>query len=151
MENIFFPELGYGLPLSKRYNGLVTVDGQGQEASNTHVKEAYQLNGSGDAATLRVTREYTGHMADQFRVVFASYDHSFIEKELLADYEKRFDGIRSVKGFDLSDDLKRNRLTITEEYEMDSFWQKDGSVSEETVWRNRFDSCEGVVVTSRIK
>lgn len=119
-ENYFIPNYGYGLVLKDSSTDLIPIANRNE--SVTRVRNFFNINKVGGEVRYNVETEYVGFYADDIRATLQSKSMEEILKDYLKFYNKYYSNIRSAKPIIYNDNRSQNKLTIKEEYVIDSMW-----------------------------
>ncbi|WP_428741603.1 DUF3857 domain-containing protein [Tenacibaculum sp.] len=116
-----FPDYRYGLVLKK---GNTELDEIAPVNNNlVEVTDKYVLNKETKGASLTITTVYYSSEADVIRGYYKNNSISSIKKEYESFYSNYYTTIRSQKNPEFIDNLKENKLTVIELYQIDSIWK----------------------------
>ena len=119
-EKIYFPNYKHGLVLKPKNKALDTIyNGAGNKVE---VQDEFFLEEVGKGATLKVTTHFYENEADGMRNYFKNNSINSIYKEYEKFYASYYFNITSLKNPEITDNLKENKFTVTEEYKIDSLW-----------------------------
>lgn len=115
LEDVFFPDYGYGLILNESTTGLTAVVPRGYSQSQMNVTDIYQELAN-NQATLSVQTEYTGNRADWARTHFDSQNRAELQKDYLNFYARYYPDLSVGNELQFEDDPAENRFLIRESY-----------------------------------
>ncbi len=114
-------ELGYGLIIKQGeiYPTLIDTNNLNQVETTSTFKVASHENG---ASTLHVETTYKGKQADRMRRYLSANSIEQVMDEFEGFYNKHYEGISASKKFYYFDDLMKNELYMTENYDIEKMW-----------------------------
>ncbi len=121
LEDVYFPDYGYGLILNETTADLTPISPRGYSQSQMNVKDTYQEL-AGNKATLLVETEYTGNSADWARAYFNSQNRAELQKDYLNFYARYFPDLSVVNEILLEDHPAENRFLLSESYHIDELF-----------------------------
>ncbi len=126
LSSLFFPDYGHALVLHQEGKGaaeLTRVTPQGFAESSTRIKEIFRIPDYRGEAKLEVESVYQGDEADTMRSYFASSSRAEIQRKYVNFYSSTYEGIESVKDFEVDDDERKNIVTVREYYHIPQIWE----------------------------
>lgn len=120
-NNTPFPDYRYGLVLKKgntELDEIVPVNNNLVE-----ITDKYVLNKETKGASLTITSVYHSSEADVIREYYKNNSISSVKKEYENFYSNYHPTIRSQQNPEFIDNLKENKLTVIELYQIDSIWK----------------------------
>lgn len=82
---------------------------------------------AGKKTTLKITTIYTNNCADNYRSNLSENGADYYEKQYLDYYVGLYPGLTLKTPLKIEDNEAENKLTITEDYEIENFWTKEDS------------------------
>jgi hypothetical protein len=132
------PEFERALVLVPGTTALSRIPLAAPTRPTVHVVETFTLGAGGDRTRLEVVSTYRGAEADAMRRKLAATPAEELAKSFLDDYAKDEPEIKATAPPTAKDDRERNVVTVSEAYEMASFW------------KNRKRELRGWAVTDRL-
>ncbi|MCW5911692.1 MAG: DUF3857 domain-containing protein [Cyclobacteriaceae bacterium] len=126
LKKLFLPNYEFGLVIDPNTSGLEYIP-QIAKTGLVDVKEIFDVQSVGGAATLQVTSIYEGNDADYMREYFKSNSLAEIDERYLNFYATDYPDIELAAPIEFTDDEKSNRFTTVEQYEINSFWTFDAA------------------------
>ncbi|CAM1352034.1 DUF3857 domain-containing protein [Tenacibaculum crassostreae] len=120
-NNTPFPDYRYGLVLKGGNTELEEIT----PVNNNLVEiiDSYVLDKETRGASLDITSVYYSSEADAIREYYKNNSISSIKKEYENYYSNYHSNIHSKQNPEFIDDLKENKLTVIESYQIDSIWK----------------------------
>ena len=132
LDTLSQPSYEKALVVSNQTTALTDMDVSAQ----THAKfaqETIDLRKPRDKpAVFTVATVYERYFADSMRQSLGTQSHDEIQKTYTNYYVKAYPGIRSAKRFEVEEDNRQNRLTMTEHYEVRDIWVKSTDAKAES-------------------
>jgi transglutaminase-like putative cysteine protease len=117
------PEFERALVLRPGVEGLTVIPHVEARDPRTRVKEIYTLGTAGAPTRLDVVTTFRGTEADDMRHTLATTAPGELAKKYLDDYARENADIKPLGPPVPRDDRARNVVTVTESYEMATFWK----------------------------
>jgi transglutaminase-like putative cysteine protease len=125
LANLAQPDFGMALVLDENSTALVKM--ASRAAARRSIRSSFDLRGAYDAPVgYVISTTVEGAEADRMRARLATVGSADIEMEYLNFYARRYPGIKSAKPMEVKDDLVKNKLALTEHYQVAGFWQRKG-------------------------
>ncbi len=125
LANSYSPAYGFAFAIRPGAKELTPVEPAGFGKTGTAITESFVIPDMSGNATMHVHTVATGRDADALRHTFASDSLSEIEEDYCEYYEDDYPGIKVAAPMTFTDDEKRNRIVITESYNLTDLWQKE--------------------------
>ncbi len=123
------PDYGKALVIAEGQHQLRNMDPQGILHSMTIRKNLYVPDVDDEFARLSVHSVKTGLLAERSRYLLETDGVRELSGSYESYYRKYFPGIRIAEEMDVTDGLD-NRVVITEQYDLNSFWESDNNVDQ---------------------
>ncbi len=123
LDEIYFPDLGYGLVLADGEKDLTRVSAGGLAASSQQIEQRFDFPDYSGKGTLEVVTTFRGDEADSNRSHFAAYSVGQIQKDYAEHYGALFPGVQIASPIQVNDDLVANTRTVVEKYHLFKFWE----------------------------
>jgi transglutaminase-like putative cysteine protease len=132
LNNYYFPNFQFGLVLDGKFKGLDSIPPHIK--SEINIQENIQIHDLNGYASLHVTTTYNGCEADEMRYSVAKNGLKEIQDNFLDYYKTIYDSISLLDNTTLKNDTIKNILTISENYRIKDFWDKDSSALKSTIY-----------------
>lgn len=126
LNSIWFPNYEYGLIADGKNKALCPI--KSKEALETEVFEKFEITSFNDPVLFEVRTVYRGGEADNQRSVIKSQSLRQMQQQYLKFYAEMYPHIDTLSTMQVSDDLKLNRLTVTEDYQVTNLWYAPDSL-----------------------
>lgn len=120
-------DYGHALVVGRQGPAFVPMYPKAQPRSSVAIKELIGPGQDGTTADYRIVTHYRGAIAEYHRFRAASLPLTKLQDNILKYYGQYYEGIRSTKPIDISDNEHKNEITYTEHYEIPDYWRLDGS------------------------
>lgn len=120
---LYFPEYGKALVVDKNNNKLTTIPKS--ESGKVVCQEFYMSTNSSNPVKLNVKTVYTLKEADRIRRWLSSSTPKEREKQYIKYYSYTYPKIKATDTLIIRDDIKKNELTLIENYQIHHFFKKD--------------------------
>lgn len=125
LQEVYFPEYTWGLPLAKSTDRLVPMRGQSYIESTTHITETYTMQDYSGTVQFKSVANYSGAEADYMRRYFERNSDEEIDKDYTNFYAAQFPNIQSERPPSFEDDWQANRVTTDERYQIQDAWTRE--------------------------
>jgi transglutaminase-like putative cysteine protease len=127
IDNLVQADYGPTLVIDDSHLGLQLIPPRQAPKPTHQVTETFDLRqGRDKTAKFTVQTVFREHDADGMRARLRSKTATAISKEYLDYYRKTHEGIRMTRPVVVQDDRAANVVTLTESYEIDNPFEKDG-------------------------
>lgn len=113
LNDVFFPNYHWGLPVSKNASGLIPLPTHTLEKP-TEINSTYELI-SIDTAKMKIEYTYFGRGADRGRTFIKAKGDEKFTKEYFADIQKKLGRVELTAPIQIRDDREKNILTVSGE------------------------------------
>jgi transglutaminase-like putative cysteine protease len=125
LEHLYQPDYGYALVVEAGADRLTPMANAAPSFSRT-IHAVFDGRGGMDKPVLyTVTSRIEGASAEAVRSSLASENREELQKRYLNFYAQYYPGITTKAPFTVSEEESANRLTITEQYVIPSFWKRN--------------------------
>ncbi len=119
----FFPNYGRALVIEDGQSRLTSIDPSGFNTTGSSIVEKFDIPSYDSPVKLSAETTYTGATADLIRSMVANTTPGDFSKNCVNFYARFFPGIKEISAPKIEDESERNRIKITENYEIENFWQ----------------------------
>jgi transglutaminase-like putative cysteine protease len=123
LEDLSFPDYGYGLVLGDTTTTLSLIPVQDNGAVTAH--ESFQVDSLSGPIHLDIITRYTGSYADEIRSEFNNSSRDEIQKSYLKFYQDSYDEIKVRDSLGVSDDDTTGTFITQEYYTIGKLWDKE--------------------------
>ena len=122
LADLYFPDFGYALLIKPGEKDLTPIQPTGFKANTKTITETYTLNEWSGPADVEIVTTYRGRNADTVRALYASVQHSVIERQLFDSFRENHPKLEKRNPTHFHDDETANILVVTEQYRIPEFW-----------------------------
>ncbi|MEM9053574.1 MAG: transglutaminase-like domain-containing protein, partial [Bacteroidota bacterium] len=115
--------------LVKKNEGIINID-YDPNKSKTETREVFEMDDFESPCSLTVITKLTGFNADQMRMIFDMFSSRELSKELMSVYSVLYD-VSLLEKLEVTDDIENNIVTLVEQYQINSFFEKKEVAGEE--------------------
>jgi len=126
LKSTWFPNYEYGLIVDGKSKSLCAIKPRGE--METEVFEKFVVNSFSEPILFEVKTIYQGGEADNQRGVIKSQSLRQMQQQYLKFYAEMYPHIDTLSTMQVSDDLKLNQLTVTEDYQVSNLWYAPDSL-----------------------
>ena len=122
LEDLYIPDYGRALIVSKDSTDLTELLPSGFDAATIDITETYSMTDYSGKVDLEVRSRYTGSRASQMRSETSSNSLQSLQKTYLDFYSSEYPSIRTTKLLEVEDDQELDVFTTIEHYQIDHAW-----------------------------
>ncbi len=127
------PRLGLALVIDAATTGLQAIALADASVKKKRVRSVYDVTAGLDKPVqFTVTTVSEGASAESLRAVIGRSNTEQLQRDYQNFYAKDYPGITIVAPIRIDDDLRNNRLTVTERYAIDRFWIRNAETGRQT-------------------
>lgn len=119
----FFPNYGRALVIESGQSRLTSIDPSGFDTTKSSIVEKFDIPSYDSPVKLVTETTYSGATADVIRSAIANTTPGDFSKNCVNFYTRFFPGIKELSPPKIEDESDKNRVRITENYEIENFWQ----------------------------
>lgn len=115
---------------------------QGKTDAYADIVDEYTINSFTEPAKLKMTSNRYGFEADNRRLVLEYYSSAKILEMVEKDLKTQFPVVNKTSGLEVSDDMEKNRFSLTYNFEVNGFWQDGDKGTDEItkgLWIFRYE------------
>ncbi|HJW11212.1 MAG TPA: DUF3857 domain-containing protein [Albitalea sp.] len=125
LEHLVQSNYGMALVVNDATRGLTPMPRAAASAFKRSVHTVFDARaGVNEPVRFTVTSVLEGASAESMRSTLASRNREELQKDYLNFYAAYFDGVTQDAALSVTDDERANRLTLTEQYLIASFWKR---------------------------
>lgn len=124
-DHLYQPDYGYALVLDSGTATLASMDNPGRIFRRRMHAVLDSRAGLSEPAGLTIATVFEGGSSDAVRNTFSSSNREELQKEYLNFYARYYPGITVKTPFSVAEDAAANRVTVTEQYTVPGFWQRN--------------------------
>ncbi|HKG07298.1 MAG TPA: DUF3857 domain-containing protein [Pedobacter sp.] len=123
--DFYTPDYGYALVLKPGINELEKISSVPKGKLVAKLVFNIADTASDKKSSLAIKTTYTGNYADDIRSAIAESGTDGLEKDYLEYYGKFYTDIESKAPIRVTDNEEKNKIELTESYEIENIWVKD--------------------------